>query len=304
MSTQHRSRMKAKHKMTPLTLTKRKFLLCWLIPILAGFAVFRVWPLIYGFYISFFDWDILSKTHTFLGVTNYVKELTHPLFKVMLWNTSYFAFATTVLSLVVSLVIALMLNKTTRFKGFFRTLFYLPNMTSLIAVSIVWMWLYQPQYGLLNSILRQIGLPTISWLKSPDTAMISIVIMSVWRNIGFPIIVLLAGLQSIPQEYYEAAKVTGAKPSQVFFYITLPLMKPVILFVTVTSLMEGFKVFQQIYIMTGGGPLNSTTVFAYRIFQLGFAQLKFGRAASLAFILFGFVLVLTIIQLRIGRSKD
>lgn len=276
----------------------------WLVPLLGGFALFRVWPLVYGLFISFFDWDIFSAAQTFVGLRNYAKELTDRMFLTMLRNTSYFAFATTVLILCAGFVIALMLNKAVRVKGFFRTLFYLPNMTSMIAVSIVWMWLYQPQYGLFNAILHWVGLPGLSWLKSPDTAMPSIILMSVWSGVGFPIIVLLAGLQSIPREYYEAAKVSGANGVQVFFHITLPLMKPVLFFVTVTTLMDGFKVFQQIYVMTQGGPLDSTRVFAYRIFQLGFSQLKFGRAASLAFILFGLVLVLTLLQLRVGRSEN
>jgi len=294
--------MKTTHRSNPLRAAQRRFLTAWLVPLLACFALFRVWPLLYGLYIRFFDWDVFSSTHAFRGLMNYVQELRSPLFVTLLANTSYFALASTLVSLVVGYLVAVMLNNVVRFKSFFRTLFYLPNMTSMIAVSIVWMWLYQPQFGLFNAILRGLGLPVLSWLKSPDTAMPSIIVMSVWCSVGYPIIVILAGLQSIPRELYEAATVDGATGRRIFASITFPLMRPVTLFVTVTGFMNGFQVFQQIYVMTQGGPLNSTAVFAYRIFQLGFSQLKFGRAASLAFIVFGLVLALTIAQLRMGRT--
>jgi multiple sugar transport system permease protein len=294
--------MRTTHRSNPLRTAQRRFLTVWLVPLLACFVLFRIWPLLYGLYISFFDWDVFSPTHTFRGLMNYAEELGSPMFTTLLANTSYFALASTLLCLVVGYVVAVLLNNVVRFKSLFRTLFYLPNMTSMIAVSIVWMWLYQPQFGLFNATLRGLGLPALSWLKSPDTAMPSIIAMSVWSSVGYPIIVLLAGLQSIPREFYEAATVDGASGARLFRSITFPLMKPVTLFVTVTGFMNGFQVFQQIYVMTQGGPLNSTAVFAYRIFQLGFSQLKFGRAASLAFIVFGLVLALTIAQLRMGRT--
>ena len=283
--------------------SKRQFLLTWLIPTLTGFFIFRIWPLLYGLYISFFNWDIFSTVQEFVGFDNYIKELNHPIFTIILKNTIVYAISVTILGLIIAMVIALLLNSIRKFQSFFRAIYFLPYVTSMIAVSIIWMWLYQPQFGLFNAILKSSGFKPLGWLKSVSLAMPSIIIMSVWRGVGFTFIILLAGLKNIPKQLYEAASIDGANGWQQFKHITIPLLRPVILFVTVTGVMEGFHVFQQIYVMTDGGPLDSTRVLAYRIFQLGFENLFFGRAAALAYILFVIVLIITLIQFKIGETK-
>lgn len=298
-----RRRVESLMKGRSLSAAKNRFVAVWLVPLTLGFIVFRLYPIVYGFYISMFDWDIFVDQQKFVGIANYAREVSTPLFRKMLANTTYFAVVSTLLGGVIGLVVALLLNSIDRYSGLFRTVFFMPVMTSTVAISVVWMMLYQPQFGLFNAILRKFGLKGLSWLRSPSLAMPSIVVMSVWQGLGFTIILLLAGLKNIPSQLYEAAAIDGANGWDLFRRITLPCLRPVLLFVVVTGIMGGFKAFEQIYVMTEGGPLNATRVLAFHIYQLAFWQLAFGRGAALAFVLFAIVLVLTVLQMRVGRTE-
>jgi len=208
------------------------------------------------------------------------------------------------LDLVFSLFFASLLDKKIRGLRFFRAIYFAPVVTSMVAVSAIWLWFYDPQFGLFNYIFKQLGLSPLKWLYDPNWAMLSIIIMSVWKGLGYNIVIFLAGLQNIPESYYEAAEIDGASNWEKFKYITLPLLSPVTYFVILISIINSFKVFTQISVMTPrGGPLYSTGVMVFYIYQQAFEGYKIGRASAAAMILFLGVLAITFVQRRIGEKR-
>jgi multiple sugar transport system permease protein len=296
-----RPAMTRRGKGTGIHRAERRFVAISLVPAVLFYLIFRFYPLGYAFFMSLHNWQLLSLQQPFVGLQNYGAILSDPLFMQVLANTFYFAFASSIALTVLSFILALVLNPIGRGNRLFQLLYFLPVVTSTIAISTIWLWLLQPRFGAINEILGALNLPQSPWLTAPDSAMPGIIIMSIWAGVGFDLIIFLAGLRGIPSMYYEAAAIDGASPLRQIWHITVPLLSPVTTFVFVTSLIEGFNVFQQVYLMTQGGPLNATRVLALHIYETAFQDFSMGQAASMAFVLFGIVLVLTLLQLRLRR---
>ena len=279
-------------------------------PALTLIGLFFFLPLAASLLLSFTDFDIYALGRLdrlrFIGFENYRRLLNDPMFWTALKNTLYFVIVGGPLSVLVSLGAALLVNhRLTRFQGVFRTLLFLPVVTTLVAVAVVWRYLYHPRYGFLNYVLGLAGLPPIDWLGDPHWAMPAIILMAVWKNFGFNMVVFIAGLQSIPRRLYEAAEIDGADGWAQFRYITLPMLGPIFLFVTLITLIGYFQLFAEPYVMTQGGPADSTLSVALLMFQEGFRWWNLGYAAAVAFVLFLIILAGTLIQawLRRWRSK-
>ena len=280
----------------------------FLLPALLLIGIFFFLPVAAALILSFTDYDIYSLGDAgnarWVALDNYARLLRTPLFWAALKNTFYFALVGGPLSIAASLAAALLVNaKATRFKGLFRTIYFIPFVTTLVAVSIVWRYLYHPRYGLLNYGLGFLGLGPIDWLGDPRWAMPAIILLAVWKNFGYNMLIFIAGLQSIPEELYEAAHLDGASAVQRFRHVTLPMLGPTMLFVAVITMIGYFQLFAEPYVMTQGGPLRSTTSVVLLLYEEGFRWWRMGYAAAIAFVLFLVILVATLIQLRIQRER-
>ena len=281
-------------------------LLFFLTPALAAIGVFFFIPVIAAFVMSFTDFDIYSlgkiEYARFIGLRNYLQLVEDPLFWKALRNTLYFLLAGGPLSIAVSLGAALMLQaKLVRFTPFFRTAFFAPVVTTLVAVSVVWRFVYHPRYGLLNYALSFIGINAIDWLGDPQWAMPAIILMAVWKNFGYNMIIFIAGLQNIPPQLYEAAAIDGAGPWQRFRMITIPMLAPTTLFISIITMIGYFQLFAEPYVMTQGGPLNSTLSIVLLMYQQGFRWWNMGYSAAIAFVLFVFILIASLLQSRLQK---
>lgn len=278
----------------------------FILPSLIIFIVFTFFPAAYSMVISLFRWNMPMRAE-FIGFENFIYLFTDPIESPIFWksffNTFYFALGVPI-NLFVSLLIALLLNRRLPGLGIFRTTFFLPTITSMTAVSVVWLWLFHPaQYGLFNSFLIQLGLPIQSWLRDPVLAMPCLILIGVWKGMGYNIIIFLAGLQSIPQAYYEAARIDGASKVALFRYITWPLLGPTLFYVLTVGMINSLKAFAEIDVMTQGGPLNSTTTLSYYLYQNAFQFFQMGKASAVAVLLFILIFILTWIQFRfVDRS--
>ena len=285
-----------------------KTVFLFLAPALLSIFIFFFLPVIAAFILSFTDLGIYSladwKYTRFIGVDNYINLFKDPLFWQALKNTVYFVFVAGPLSILVSLITAIMLNsKLVKFKSFFRLSFFLPVVTTLVAVSIIWRYIYHPHFGVLNYFLSLFGISPIDWLGDPSWAMPSIILMAVWKNFGYNMIIFTAGLQNIPPQLYEAAEVEGANALQKFFRITLPMLAPTTLFISIITLIGFFQLFAEPYIMTQGGPLNSTLSIVQYMYQEGFRWWNMGYSAALAFVLFIIIFIGTFIQLKLKNYE-
>jgi ABC-type sugar transport system permease subunit len=273
----------------------------FLLPSLVIFIVFTFFPAIYSIVMSLFRWN-MPAAPVFIGVQNYVDlaadPVDAPVFWQALFNTGYFALGVP-LNLFISLMIALLLNRKLPGIGLFRTTFFLPTITSLAAVSVVWLWLFHPsQYGLFNSLLISLGLPLQRWLRDPVLSMPCLILMGVWHGMGYNVIIFLAGLQSIPRVYYEAAEMDGANSLQGFHFITRPLLGPTVFYILTVGFINSLKAFTEIDMMTQGGPLGTTTTLAYYLYQQAFEFFQMGKASAIAVILFVLLIALSWIQFR------
>jgi multiple sugar transport system permease protein len=280
----------------------------FVLPALSLIAVFFFVPVVVGLVLSLTDFDIYaigdSSIARFVGLGNYVEILRNPVFWKALGNTMYFVFVSGPLMMILSLAAALLLNaRLARARGFFRTAYFLPVVTTIVAVSIVWRYLYHPHYGLLNFVLGKFGVPSIDWLGDPHWAMPAIIVLAVWKNFGYNMLIYLAGLQSIPEELYEAAHLDGAGWWGRFVNVTLPGLGPTMLFVSITTLLNQFQLFAEPYVMTQGGPLQSTMTLVLFLYEQGFRWWRMGMAAAIAFLLFVIMLTGTLIQLRLSRER-
>ncbi|NPV53619.1 MAG: sugar ABC transporter permease [Firmicutes bacterium] len=276
-----------------------RFIVIGLFPVMTYFLIFSVYPVTSAFYISLHRWGLLEKEKPFFGMGNYLWAFNDPVFWVSVKNTIYFAFFYVLLGIVFGLLLALFVNSLRDpFKSLMRGVIFMPVVTSMVAVALMFVWLYQPTFGVLNYVLGFIGLGPYEWLNSSSQAMPSIIIMSVWKSVGYTMVLFLAGLTTIPGEFYEAARVDGASQWRTLLHITIPLLKPTTLFVLVTGMIGAFQVFTQIYVMTQGGPGTATRTLVMHIYETGFKFFEMGRASALAFILFALVLVATILQLK------
>lgn len=273
----------------------RKYLgLVFISPWLLSFLAFDLIPTGAAFYFSFTDWSALSPNWSYVGFDNYREMFTSDrLFWKSVWNTLYYVAFAVPLGVVAAFLLALMLNANVRFQGLFRTLFYLPAVVPTVAASIVWLWIFDTRRGILNYGLSLIGIDPIRWLTSPDWSKNALIIMSLW-TIGGGMVIYLAGLQGIPQDLYEAASVDGAGTLSKLFNITIPLMTPTIFFNLLLGVIGSFQVFNSAFILTGGGPVNSTRFYMLHLYEQAFGLSRMGYASAMGVLLFVSVLAITV----------
>ncbi len=317
------SDLRRKKFMDPLTAA------LYLVPAGIIVVVFRMLPIGSAFFLSFFDVR-MGRIRGFVGLAHYAQLWKDPSFWNSLGTTAYYVAGVVPVSLFLALLAAVLLNKKIRALGFYRTVYFLPVVTSLVAISMVWKWIFHPRLGLLNYALDRLGGSSLLWLEEPrgvfelmasavgwewwpdglagpSLALVAVMIVSVWRGIGYNIVIFLAGLQNIPDQYYEAARIDGASPMQVFRKITWPLLSPTTFYVLLSTTIVSFQVFTQIYLMTGppvGGPMGTTKVIVYYLFERGFdAGGNMGFASAVALVLFAIILTLTLVQRRIVERR-
>ena len=276
----------------------------FVLPAVIFFFGVRLFPIAFAGYLSFTDWDILSPAKTLVGFENYLEAMRSETFRISLRNTSYYSLLIVGLGIPIALALASLLDHLVRpVQIAVRWAFFLPLVTSTVAVTVVWAWVYQPTFGLLNQYLAIVGIPPQAWLLDPMQVIPALAVMSIWKGVGYNMIIFFAGLQSIDPTYYEAAQIDGASRLQRFRYMTLPLLKPTTLLVFVTTIIGSFQVFTQVFVMTNGGPGYASRVISLEIYQTAFINLKMGLASAMGIMLLGIVFGLTMLQLKIGRDN-
>lgn len=280
----------------------------FLAPALTLIGVFFFLPVAASLLLSVTDFDLYGVANPgntrFVGFENYARLLRTPDFWAALKNTFYFALVGGPLTIAVSLGAALLLSsKLVRFKSVFRTIYFTPFVTTLVAVAIVWKYLYHTRYGLFNYALGAIGVGPIDWLGDPHWAMPAIILMAVWKGFGYNMLIFIAGLQAIPEDLYDAAEIDGASAWRRFFSITLPMLAPTLVFVSVITMIGYFQLFAEPYVMTQGGPLRSTTSVVLLMYEEGFRWWRMGYAAAIAFVLFIVILLATLLQFRLQKEQ-
>lgn len=266
------------------------------------FVLFILAPLLIALVLSLTDYAIIGET-SWVGVENYTRMFGDPFFWIALRNTAFYTALYVPLGLVVSLSTALLLNRGVKVARLFRTLFYIPVVSSTVATAAIWFWLLNPQYGLINAALGWVGIDGPAWLYDSQWAMVAIVMMSVWAGFGVNMIIFLAGLQGVPVELVEAAKLDGAGPWRVFVHVTLPAISRTTFLVAMLLIIAAFQVFDQAYVLTKGGPGNSTLTFVYYIYDRGFGRLEMGYASALSFVLFVIIIGFSLVNSRITSTK-
>ncbi len=269
-------------------------------PSLIGLALFLVGPIVASLALAFTSWDLLTPPN-WVGGRNFVRLADDPEFWTALRHTLQFLAGYIPLVMTAGLLVAVALNGRIVGRAFFRVVYFLPVVASWVAVALVWKWLLNPAFGLVNFLLAQVGIAGPAWLFDPSWAMFSVVLTSVWKDTGFVMVVLLAGLQGIPREYYEASSIDGAGPTQQLRYVTVPLLMPALFFALSISLINSFQVFDQVYVMTGGGPAGATTVLVERIVRQAFSFSRMGYAAAMSWVLFVLIFIVTIAFSRVQK---
>lgn len=280
---------------------KRKNLIAGLVfasPVILGFIIFVIGPMIASAYFSLTDYSIAS-TPSWVGFNNYKNLLTgeDPFFYKSLMVTTIFVIFSVPIQLIFSLMIAMLLNNDVKFKGVFRTIFYLPTIVPAAASSMIWIWLMDPDLGLFNSVLRSLGMPTSKWIFDEKTVLPSLIIMSLWTT-GSTVIIFLAGLQGVPKQLYEAVEIDGGNSIHKFINVTIPMITPTLFFNLVMGFINGFQTFTQAYIMTNGGPNNSSLFYAFYLYREAFSNFRMGNASALAWVLMLIIAVLTFILFK------
>ena len=269
----------------------------FILPALVGTLIFIVIPVICSFGLSFAKWDLLNPIQ-FVGLSNYKEIFTDNLFYKILWNTIVFAVSTSVLGVIIPLFLACILNSKIRGSEFYKTAYFLPFITPMIVIGVVWEWIFDPNIGFLNHILHL----HINRLYDTHYAMTALIIVSVWKLIGYNMVIFLSALSGISQSMFEAAKIDGASPFQTFKNVTVPLLSPSIFFVVIITAISSLQVFDLIYLMTQGGPFESTNVLVYAIYKNAFEYFNVGKASAIAYVLFIIILVLTLIQWNLRKK--
>ncbi|MBS3678881.1 sugar ABC transporter permease [Ornithinibacillus massiliensis] len=288
------------------TLSSTLKALLYLLPALVILGVFNIYPIIKSFIMSFYtDYDYFNDDVYEYGWDNFSYIFQDHEFWTSVKNTFIFVLGVVPASIVISLVIAIMLNSNIRLRGIFRSIYFIPFVTSVVAISIVWRWIYHTEYGLMNYFLGIFGVDPIKWLTDPEWAMPALIIMSIWKGLGYNIIIFLAGLQNIDKQYYLAAQIDGAKPLKRFFHITVPLLSPTTFFVSIVAIINNFKVFDEIFALFGGkpGPAYSAQTIVYYIYEKFYNEWQFGIASAAAYILFIIIFIFTLVQLYIGKRR-
>ncbi len=279
--------------MSMLSLKKIPIGLFFVLPAIIGMFIFIVIPIFCSFALSFTEWDLLNEIK-FIGLSNYRTVLTSSEFMQIFINTVIYAFSTTIFAVIIPLILASLLSAKIKGSEFFKTIYFLPFITPAIVIAIVWSWIFDPNSGLVNNLLNT----RLTWLFDTHLAMPVLIFVSVWKLIGYNVVLFLTGFSTISPNLYEAAKIDGACNMQIFQEITLPLLKPVTYFVILVTAISSFQVFDLVYVMTSGGPQNSTNVIVYSIYKYAFEYFDIGKSCALAYILFILILILTLLQRR------
>ncbi len=269
----------------------------FILPSLLGTIVFIIIPIVCSFGLSFAKWDLLNPIQ-FVGLENYKVVLTEPVFVKIIINTFVYAISTSVFGVIIPLILACIINNKIKGADFFKTAYFLPFVTPMIVIGIIWEWIFDPNIGCLNHLLHL----HINWLYDTNFAMPALIIVSVWKLIGYNMILFLTGLSTINQELLEASKIDGANTYNTFKHVTIPLLSPTIFFVTIITAITSFQVFDLIYVMTQGGPLDSTNVLVYAIYKNAFEYFNVGKASALAYVLFAIIFVLTLVQWKLKNK--
>lgn len=294
----------------PATKRKReiyRFCYLGLLPVVLLYGVLRVYPILNTIYLSFFDWNLIKLYKPFVGITNYLKLFQDQLFGMALYNTLIFALVSVLAGIVLSLALANALNNRFKSGAWYQIIYFLPVITPMVPVSVIWKWIYDPGYGLLNYFLSFFKISPVGWLVYPKLALFSIIVMCVWKALGYNMVMFMVGLKGISRQYYEAAEIDGANRWMAFRFITLPLLRPIMLFVFVTATIDAFNVFTPVYVMTTGSqgaPGNAVRTLVFNIYEDGFRYFKMGYASSQAVALLFLVLLLTVVQLKAFRDDD
>lgn len=276
----------------------------FIVPSLLILGVFVIFPLIFSFFTSFFDFNLTLTKFNFIGLQNYIDVFTNDRFVNSFLNTGYFSFVTVPLQIVISLLTAAAIHSNTKYHVFLRTVFFLPVVCSTTAISLVMVFLLNNEVGAIASYLRYFGIDPINWLQDPVWAMPTVILISVWKNFGLSMIIFLAALQGVPNSLYEAAELDGAGAVTKFFKVTIPMIMPTVYFVMMTTFISSFQVFDQVFVMTNGGPLNKTETMVQYIYYRGFVSTDAGFATANAFILFLIILFATFVMFRFMRRNE
>lgn len=267
------------------------------------FGIFSYWPMLSNLYLSMVRWDMISPVKTFVGAANFQYLLHDAVFRTVLMNSLVFTVGAVGGSLLLGLATALLLNQKLRFRNGARAVLFAPTLLSGAAIGIVWVYIFDPRFGLLARIIGAVGISSPNWLTDPAWAMPAIIIVYVWKNVGFSTVIYLAGLQAIPKDLYEAARIDGAGVLWRFRSVTLPMLSPITFFLVITSLLSSFQAFDIIKVMTDGGPVNATNTLIFYVYQQGFVAFNAGRAAAAALLLFLIMFAITMIQMRKGEER-
>lgn len=279
---------------------KRVVVTLFLLPGLVGLIAFNLYPILMSAYVSLTDWDLLTKAE-FVGLKNYAEVFANEKSRHAMLNTFKFIIGYIPVILITSLALAVLLNQRIRFQAFYRASVFIPVITSWVAVSIIWRWILNGQSGLLNYLLSLIGIDGPIWLQDFFWAMPSIIMVTVWKDVGFFAIILLAGLQEISEDYYEAAQIDGASPFQQLMKISIPMVTPALFFVVIISLINSFQLFDQVLVMTNGGPAGSTSTMVEQVYKNAFQNHKMGFASAQSWVLFVMILIVTLIQYQLQK---
>jgi multiple sugar transport system permease protein len=277
----------------------------WLMvaPAVAHVTIWIAIPVVATLLLSFTDYRVFAAPR-WNGLENYVEIWNDLVFRKATWNTVVYTFFTVPFSMAIAVVVAVLLNQKLRLRAAYRAAFFLPQVTATVAIAMVWLWMYNPQYGLLNGLLSFFGLPSKAWLADPSWALWAVIAVGIWQGIGLKMLIYLAALQNIDGDLYEAASIDGASRIRQFFSITLPMLKPATFFVFVVSIIGAFQVFELVYVLTDGGPANATTMMTYEVYRSAFEDFRMGFACAQSMVLFAFLLFLTVANRRLTRSDE
>jgi ABC-type sugar transport system permease subunit len=274
-----------------------------MLPNLVLFGLFTFWPMIENVRLSTQRWDLISPVRISVGLENYRYLVENETFHQVLGNTVYFTVAAVGLSLLLGFIIALLLNQPLKFRDGARAVVFAPTLLSGAAIGIVWSYIFDPRYGLLAQVLSWVNVSSPDWLNQPGWSMPAIIIVYVWKNMGFAVVIFLAGLQAIPRDLYDAARVDGANIWWRFRSVTIPMLSPITFFLLITSILNTFQAFDIIRVMTQGGPVDSTNTLIYYVYEQGFVALNAGRSAAAALVLFVLMMIVTLVQLRFSEQR-
>ena len=275
----------------------------YIIPSFVFLAIFTYYPFVNSTYLSFFKYNLSTPDKAFSGLSNYVQILHDPLFWTVVKNNIVYASGTIVVSVSLGMILAIVVHENIKRKGFYQVAIFYPNVIPMAAAAMVWVWLFTPGYGLINYFIRQLGFPDIKWLEDRQFALVALMVVGIWKRVGYYMIVFMAGLQNIPQEIYAAGTMDGATGLKKNFYLTLPLLSPTTFFVVIIAIMHSFQAIDQIYLMTHGGPGNATNMFVYFIYENAFMFYDIGYASALTSVLLVFLLLLTLLAFTVSSRR-